>query len=173
MIFTVHEYKRPARNSAELMTLAADLEAAIQLELLTRPLIGIYDPRGAGSMLFAVLANSARLDRNYIREKTLEDQAAAAAKSHHGGRPKDTDDDMLTFAQALRDQGTPMPEIGRKPTVKTGENTGAAPVGGLALPRALRPGGDSTTVYGRPAPAQLSSHVLGYSGGTLSTVAAE
>ncbi|MER6952065.1 hypothetical protein ABT294_49455 [Nonomuraea sp. NPDC000554] len=40
-MFTVHELKRPARNAAELMTLAAGLQAAgIQLELLT----GIYDP---------------------------------------------------------------------------------------------------------------------------------
>ncbi|MFC3453364.1 recombinase family protein [Amycolatopsis speibonae] len=128
VIFTVHEYKRPARNSAELMALAADLETAgIQLELLTGPLVGIYDPRGAGSMLFAVLANSAQLDRNYIREKTLEGQAAAAAKGHHGGRPKVIDDDMLTFAQALRDKGTPMPEIVKKLTIKTGKNTGQHP----------------------------------------------
>jgi len=128
VIFTVHEYKRPARNSAELMALAADLEAdGIQLELLTGPLVGIYDPRGAGSMLFAVLANSAQLDRNYIREKTLEGQAAAAAKGHHGGRPKVIDDDMLTFAQALRDKGTPMPDIVKKLTIKTGKNAGQHP----------------------------------------------
>lgn len=83
VIFTVHEYKRPARNSAELMTLASDLQAAgIQLELLTGPLTGIYDPRGAGSMLFAVLANSAQLDRDYTREKTLEGQHAGVGAEH-------------------------------------------------------------------------------------------
>ncbi|GAA4554321.1 recombinase family protein [Amycolatopsis samaneae] len=128
VIFTVHEYKRPARNSAELMNLAADLQAAgIQLELLTGPLTGIYDPHGVGSMLFAVLANSAQLDRNYIREKTLEGQQAAAAKGHHGGRPKVIDEDDVLFARALRDKGTPMPEIAKKLTIKTGKNAGRNP----------------------------------------------
>ena len=62
-------------------------------------------------MLFAVLAVAAQLDREYIRDKTLEGQQAAAAKGNHGGRPKVIDDDMLTFAAALRDKGVPMPEI--------------------------------------------------------------
>ncbi|MFJ9711686.1 hypothetical protein [Streptomyces sp. NPDC101234] len=35
-------------------------------------------------------------------ENTLEGQHAAAAKGNHGGRPKVIDDDMLTFAQALK-----------------------------------------------------------------------
>src|SRR4051794_21044637 len=42
------------------------------------------------------------LDRNDIREKTLEGQQTAAAKGNHGGRPKVIDDDMLTFAIALK-----------------------------------------------------------------------
>lgn len=78
-------------------------------------------------MLFAVLANSAQLDRTYIREKTLEGQAAAAAKGHHGGRPKVIDGDDLVFAQALRDKGTPMPDIAKKLTIKTGKNAGRSP----------------------------------------------
>lgn len=49
--------KRLARNAAELMTLTAALQSdGIQLELLTGPLTGVYDPTGMGSMLFAVLA---------------------------------------------------------------------------------------------------------------------
>lgn len=128
VILTVHELKRPARNGAELMALAASLDAAgVQLELLTGPLAGIYDPNGVGSMLFAVLANAAQLDRNYIREKTLEGQQAAAAKGNHGGRPKVIDDDSLTFARALRDKGVPMPEIVKKLTIKTGKNAGEHP----------------------------------------------
>jgi DNA invertase Pin-like site-specific DNA recombinase len=112
VILTVHEMKRLARNAAELMTLAGALQAAaIQLELLSGPLTGIYDPNGMGAMLFAVLAVVAQLDREYIREKTLEGQQAAAARGNHGGRPKVIDDDMLTFAAALRDKGVPMPEI--------------------------------------------------------------
>lgn len=128
VILCVHEMKRLARNAAELMTLAATLEASgIQLELLSGPLTGIYDPHGMGAMLFAVLAVAAQLDRNYIREKTLEGQQAAAAKGNHGGRPTVIDDDMLTFARALKDQGTPVPEIATKLTIKTGKNAGRQP----------------------------------------------
>jgi DNA invertase Pin-like site-specific DNA recombinase len=76
-----------------------------------------------GSMLFAVLAVAAQLDRDYIREKTLEGQAAAA-KGSHGGWPPVIDDDMLVFARALRARGTPMPEIAAK---LTGKNAGAHP----------------------------------------------
>lgn len=49
-----------------------------------------------------------------IPEKILEGQQAAA-KGNHGGRPKVIDDDMLTFAQALRAKGVPVPEIAVPP----------------------------------------------------------
>ncbi|MCX3291839.1 recombinase family protein [Streptomyces sp. NEAU-H22] len=128
VIFTVHELKRLARNAAELMTLSAELQACgIQLELLTGPLTGIYDPNGMGAMFFAVLAVAGQIERNYIREKTLEGQVIAASKGNHGGRPKVIDDDMLIFAVALKDKGVPVPEIAKKLTIKTGKNAGRSP----------------------------------------------
>ena len=128
VILTVAEMKRLARNAAELMTLSATLQqAGIQLELLTGPLTGIYDPTGMGSMLFAILAVAAQLDRDYIREKTLEGQKAAAARGNHGGRPVVLDPDSLIYARALRDAGTPIPKIATKLTIKTGKNTGRHP----------------------------------------------
>ena len=128
VILTVHELKRLARNAAELMTLSSQLQTAgVQLELLTGPLTGIYDPDGMGAMFFAVLAVAAQLDRNYIREKTLEGQVTAAAKGNHGGRPKVVDDDSLTFAIALKDKGVPVPQIAKKLTIKTGKNAGKSP----------------------------------------------
>jgi len=148
VILTVHELKRLARNAAELMTLSAQLQADnIQLELLSGPLTGIYDPHGMGSILFAVLAVAAQLDREYIREKTLEGQQAAAAKGNHGGRPKVIDDDMLLFARALREQGTSIPDIVRKLTIKTGKNTGKHP-SVASLYRALAD----------PDPAEIAFH---------------
>ncbi|WP_449657512.1 recombinase family protein [Streptomyces antibioticus] len=112
VILTVHELKRLARNAAELVTLSNQLQTAgVQFELLTGPLTGIYDPNGMGAMFFAVRAVAAQFDRNYIREKTLEMQVAAATKGNHGGRPKGIDDDMLLFARALKDKGVPVPEI--------------------------------------------------------------
>ena len=128
VILVVAEMKRLARNAAELMTLAATLQGAgIRLELLTGPLTGIYDPSGVGSMLFAVLAVGAQLDRDYIREKTLEGQQAAAARGRHGGRPPVIDPDALIFARALREAGTPVPEIAKKLEIKTGRNAGRPP----------------------------------------------
>ncbi|WP_262705802.1 MULTISPECIES: recombinase family protein [Streptomyces] len=127
VILTVHELKRLARNTAELMTLSGQLQAAgVQLELLTGPLSGIYDPGGMGAMFFAILA-AAQIERNYIREKTLEGQVTAAAKGNHGGRSKVIDDDMLAFARALKDKGVPVPEIAKKLTIKTGKDAGQHP----------------------------------------------
>ncbi|MGP8304374.1 hypothetical protein ACTPOK_42070 [Streptomyces inhibens] len=34
---------------------------------------------------------------------------------------------MLTFAQALKDKGVPVPEIAKKITIKTGKNAGRHP----------------------------------------------
>ena len=93
VIFTVHELKRLARNAAELLTLSAELQAGgIQLELLTGPLTGIYEANGRALLFFAVFAVAGQIERNYIREKTLEGPVIAA-KGNHGGRPKVIDDD--------------------------------------------------------------------------------
>jgi len=72
-----------SRNAAELMTLAGALHGAgIQLELLTGPMTGIYDPAGMGSMLFAVCAVAAQLDCDYIQDRTPEGQAVVARGNH-------------------------------------------------------------------------------------------
>jgi hypothetical protein len=128
---------------------------------LTGLLTGICDPSGMGSMLFAVLAVAAQLDRDYIREKTLEGQRAAAAKGNHGGRPKVIDDDMLLFAPALKDNGTPVPGIARKLVIKSGKNAGQHPsVASLyrAFAEAAEAGTAAVTDDGyplRPRPARI------------------
>ncbi len=127
---------------------------------LSGPLTGIYDPNGMGTMLFAVLAVAAQLDREYILDKTLEGQQAAAAKGNHGGRPKVIGDDMLTFAAALREKGVPMPEIARKLAIKSGRNAGKPP-SVASLYRALAEAADSDALAGevlslRPVPARIT-----------------
>jgi hypothetical protein len=62
-------------------------------------------------MFFAVLADARQIERNYIREKALEGQAAAAAKGHHGGRPKVIDDDRSPSPRA---QGQRRPGPGHR-----------------------------------------------------------
>ncbi|MGW3028855.1 hypothetical protein [Streptomyces sp. NPDC001221] len=101
-------------------------------------------------------AAAAQIERNYIREKTLEGQVTAAAKGNHGGRPKVIDDDMLVFARALKDRGVPVPEIAKKLTIKTGKNAGRRSprcTGRSPKPSrpTHRPGRRSSPRAGRPA----------------------
>lgn len=128
VILAVHELGRLARNSAELMTLAAALEAdGIRLEVLTGPLAGTWDPCGAGSLLFAVLAAAAGLDRSHRREKSIEGQQAAAAEGRRGGRPRVFDEEMTAAALSMRDQGMGVPEIAARLVIPAGKNAGQHP----------------------------------------------
>ncbi|WSU70989.1 hypothetical protein OG596_24415 [Streptomyces sp. NBC_01102] len=129
----------------------------MQLELLTGPLTGIYDPDGMGAMFFAVLAVAGQIERNHIREKTLEGQVIAASKGNHGGRPKAIDDDMLTFAVALKGKGIPVPGIAKKLTIKAGKNAGKNP-SAASLYRALAEAEAAAVDDGlplRPEPARI------------------
>ncbi|MDX2733449.1 hypothetical protein [Streptomyces sp. PA03-2a] len=98
-----------------------------------------------------------KIERNYIRKKTLEGQVVAASKGNHGGRPKVMDDDMLTFAVALKDKGVPVPEIAKKLTIKTSKNAGKSP-SVASLYRALAEAEETAADDGlppRPKPARI------------------
>lgn len=128
VILAVHEMKRLGRGAAELLAIAEDLRHHdIQLELLTGPLQGVYDPSGHGAALFAFFAGMAESEREYIREKSLEGQASARERGRHGGRPKVVDDDMAAYARGLRANGVPVPEIARKLVITSGKNQGKRP----------------------------------------------
>lgn len=108
-------------------------------------------------MFFAVLAAAGQTGRNYIREKTLEGQVIAAAKSNHGGRPKVIDHDSLTFALALKDKDVPIPDIAKKVTIKTGKNAGKPP-SAASLYRTLAEAEQATADVGlpiRPKPVRI------------------
>ncbi|MFI7642357.1 recombinase family protein [Nonomuraea sp. NPDC049400] len=128
VIFAVHEMKRLARGAAELLAIAEELRSHdIELELLSGPLQGIYNPSGHGAALFAFFAGMAEPEREYIREKSLEGQASARERGRHGGRPKVFDDDMIAYACSLRERGVPVPEIARKLVIPSGKNKGRSP----------------------------------------------
>ena len=78
-------------------------------------------------MLFAVLAVAAQLDRDYIREKTLEGQLAAAARGNHGGRPKVIDPDMAIIARLCVTRAHPSRDIAQKLKIQSGKNAGKHP----------------------------------------------
>ncbi|MEU7834758.1 MULTISPECIES: hypothetical protein [unclassified Nonomuraea] len=65
-----------------------------------------------GAMFFAVLAVAGQIERNYIREKTLEGQVIAASKGNHGGRPKVIDDDMADHTRWARRPARPPSSCG-------------------------------------------------------------
>ncbi|MFI7640417.1 recombinase family protein [Nonomuraea sp. NPDC049400] len=141
VIFTVHEMKRLGRGAAELLTIAEQLRHhAIELELLTGPLQGLYDPSGHGAALFAFFAGMAESEREYIREKSLEGQASARERGRHGGRPKVFDDDMIAYARSLRERGVAVPDIARKLVIPIGKNKGKHP-SVASVYRALAEGG--------------------------------
>ena len=128
VIFTVHEMKRLGRGAAELLTIAEDLRHHdIELELLSGPLQGVYDPSGHGAALFAFFAGMSESEREYIREKSLEGQASARERGRHGGRPKVVDDDMAAYARSLRANGVPVPQIASKLVITSGKNKGQHP----------------------------------------------
>lgn len=128
VILAVHELSRLARDSAELMRLAAALEAdGIRLEVLTGPLTGTWDPRGEGSLLFGVLAAAAGLDRSHRREKSIEGQQAAAASGRRGGRPRVFDQQLTAAAMAMRDRGMSVPDIAAALVIPDGKNAGQHP----------------------------------------------
>ncbi|HEX4815381.1 MAG TPA: recombinase family protein [Nonomuraea sp.] len=117
-----------SRGAAELLAIAEELRRSdIQLELLTGPLQGVYDPSGHGAALFAFFAGMAESEREYIREKSLEGQASARERGRHGGRPKVFDEDMAAYARSLRERGVPVPEIAAKLVIPTGKNKGRNP----------------------------------------------
>lgn len=128
VIVTVHEMKRLGRGAAELLAIAEELRHHdIELELLSGPLQGIYNPSGHGAALFAFFASMAESEREYIREKSLEGQASARERGRHGGRPKVFDDDMIAYARSLRARGVPVTDIARKLVIPAGKNKGQHP----------------------------------------------
>ncbi|MFB6560787.1 recombinase family protein [Streptomyces sp. NPDC056400] len=101
---TVTMLDRLGRNMIELITSAQDLaKRDHRLEILSGPLSGVYDPQGAGKVLFVVCAAMAEGEREFIHERTLIGLDTAAANGNHGGRPPATDGDMVAVALRRRD----------------------------------------------------------------------
>ena len=84
----VHEHKRLGRG-IELAALAGQLRAAdIGLEFLTGELQGSHDPSG---VVITVLAALSGMEREYIRDRTLEGHESARARaSRSAARPSPT-----------------------------------------------------------------------------------
>ena len=141
----IYKPDRVARSMKELLVLLEDQLHArgINLHILSGICAGLHRPDGAtiaDKMLFMVAAMAAEMERDLIRERTLDGLRAAQAQGRRGGRPAAVDDDVLTVAQARRARGESVAAIARH--LKIGRST---------LYRALQP------LEGDPAPASLES----------------
>jgi DNA invertase Pin-like site-specific DNA recombinase len=79
-------------------------------------------------MLFMVAAMAAEMERDLIRERTLDGLRAAEAQGRRGGRPAAVNDDVLAVARARQSRGESVTAIARH--LKIGRST---------LYRALQP----------------------------------
>jgi DNA invertase Pin-like site-specific DNA recombinase len=143
----VHEHKRLGRG-IELAALAEQLRAAgISLEFLTGELQGSHDPSG---VVFTVLAALSGMEREYIRDRTLEGHESARTRGKTIGGASVTDDVMLSMALHLRDQELSLRDIASRLIITTGKKKGQHPSPATVL-RMLRE--HLETAAARPAPA--------------------
>lgn len=113
----VHEHKRLGRG-IELAMLAEELKASdVWLEFLTGELKDSHDPSG---VVFTVLAAMSGMEREYIRDRTLEGHKSARKRGRTIGDAGVTDNDMLSMALHLRD-------IAKRLVITTGTKKGQHP----------------------------------------------
>jgi DNA invertase Pin-like site-specific DNA recombinase len=129
----IYKPDRVARSMKELLVLLEDKLHArgINLHILTGICAGTHRPDGAtiaDKMLFMVAAMAAEMERDLIRERTLDGLRAAQAQGRRGGRPAAVDEDVLAVARARQSRGESVTAIARH--LKIGRST---------LYRALRP----------------------------------
>jgi DNA invertase Pin-like site-specific DNA recombinase len=120
----VHEHKRLGRG-IELAALAEQLRAdGIGLEFLTSELQGSHDPSG---VVFTVLAALSGMEREYIRDRTLEGHESARTRGKSIGGAAVTDDAMLAVALHLRGQELSLRDIAGRLVIATGKKKGQHP----------------------------------------------
>ncbi|MEU7004141.1 recombinase family protein [Nonomuraea sp. NPDC046570] len=129
----VHEHKRLGRG-LDMAALAEQLRAAgIGLEFLTGDLQGSHDPAGG---VFTVLAALSGMEREYIRDRTLEGHESARNRRKHIGGAAVTDEAMLSMALHLREQnpacatsppGSSSPKQEERPASISGHRAAHAP----------------------------------------------
>jgi len=133
----IYKPDRVARSMKELLVLIEDeLHArGIVLQILTGVCAGVHRPDGGGladRLLFAVAALAAEMERELIRERTLDGLRAAAAAGRRGGRPAALTVDQLDIARARQARGESVTAIAAH-----------LGVGRSTLYRALQPADDT------------------------------
>ncbi|MCX4460695.1 recombinase family protein [Streptomyces sp. NBC_01728] len=137
----VHEHKRLGRG-IKLAALAEELKASdVGLEFLTGELQGSHDPSG---IVFTVLAALSGMEREYIRDRTLEGHESARKRGKTIGGAGVTDDHMLSMALHLREQEMSLRDIASRLVITTGKKKGQHPSPATVM-RMLREHDEQTT----------------------------
>ncbi|MEU6400722.1 recombinase family protein [Streptomyces cinnamoneus] len=120
----VHEHKRLGRG-IELAMLAEELKVSdVGLEFLTGELKGSHDPSG---IVFTVLAAMSGMEREYIRDRTLEGHESARKRGKTIGGASVADDSMLSMALHLREQEMSLRDIAKRLVITSGKKKGQHP----------------------------------------------
>lgn len=114
----IYKPDRVARSMKELLILLEDQLHArgINLHILTGICAGLHRPAGAtiaDKMLFMVAAMAAEMERDLIRERTLDGLRAAEAPGRRGGRPTAVNEDVLAIARSRKTRGESITTIAR------------------------------------------------------------
>ena len=143
----VHEHKRLGRG-IELAALAEQLKTGgIGLEFLTGELQGSHDPSGVVFTVFAALSG---MEREYIRDRTLEGHESARTRGKSIGGAPVTDDAMLAVALHLRGQDLSLRDIAARLVITTGKKKGQHPSPATVL-RMLREHDEKAATAAGPA----------------------
>lgn len=98
----VQSLDRLGRRTIGVLELIEDLHARdVGLRILN---LGIDTRTPAGQLLLTISAALAQLERDILRERTLDGLAAAKRKGRGGGRPKTMSDKQVAFAREMRDE---------------------------------------------------------------------
>ena len=91
---------------------------------LARELQGSHDPSG---IVFTVLAALSGMEREYIRDRTLEGHESARTRGKTIGGATVVGDDMLSHALHLRAQGLSLRDIAARLVIAKGKKKGQHP----------------------------------------------
>ena len=137
----VHEHKRLGRG-IDLATLAEELKTSdVGLEFLGGELKGSHDPSG---VVFTVLAALSGMEREYIRDRTLEGHESARKHGKTIGGAGVTDDAMLAMALHLRGQEMSLRDMASRLVITKGAKKGQHPSPATVM-RMLREHDEQTT----------------------------
>ncbi|WP_231515462.1 recombinase family protein [Herbidospora cretacea] len=137
----IHEHKRLGRG-LQMAELAEQLKASdVGLEFLSGELQGSHDPSG---IVFTVLAALSGMEREYIRDRTLEGHESARTRGKTIGGATVTDDTMLAMALHLRGQELSLRDIAARLVITKGKKKGKRPSAATVL-RMLREHDETTS----------------------------